>query len=133
MSQRNPPLTPPIRKHYDSDKVRPMYTRHSLLGPTPRLSIPRDGMAPSIAYNLIHDELILDGSSRFNLATFCSTWMEPEAHKLMSETFDKNMIDKDEYPQTAELEMRCVHMLALLWNAPDADATIGTSTIGSSE
>ncbi len=78
-------------------------------------------MAPSTAYNLIHDELILDGSSRFNLATFCSTWMEPEAHKLMAETFDKNMIDKDEYPQTAELEMRCVHMLAELWNAPDAD------------
>jgi glutamate decarboxylase len=77
--------------------------------------------------------LILDGSSRFNLATFCSTWMEPEAHKLMAETFDKNMIDKDEYPQTAELEMRCVHMLAELWNAPDAAETIGTSTIGSSE
>ena len=122
-----------IRKHHDADKVRPMYARQSLLGPTPRHSIPRDGMAPSTAYNLIHDELILDGSSRFNLATFCSTWMETEAHKLMAETFDKNMIDKDEYPQTAELEMRCVHMLAELWNAPDAAETIGTSTIGSSE
>ncbi len=59
--------------------------------------------------------------------------MEPEAAKLMTETFDKNMIDKDEYPQTAELEMRCVNMLAQLWHAPDADATLGTSTIGSSE
>jgi glutamate decarboxylase len=59
--------------------------------------------------------------------------MEPEAHKLMAETFDKNMIDKDEYPQTAELEMRCVHMLAELWNSPDEAETIGTSTIGSSE
>jgi glutamate decarboxylase len=133
MSQPNPPLQPPIRKYHDSDKVRPMYARHSLLGPTPRHSIPKDGMAPSTAYNLIHDELILDGSSRFNLATFCSTWMEPEAHKLMAETFDKNMIDKDEYPQTAELEMRCVHMLAELWNSPDEAETIGTSTIGSSE
>jgi glutamate decarboxylase len=133
MSLPNPPLPPPIRKHHDADKVRPMYARQSLLGPTPRHSIPRDGMAPSTAYNLIHDELIVDGSSRFNLATFCSTWMEPEAHKLMAETFDKNMIDKDEYPQTAELEMRCVHMLAELWNAPDAAETIGTSTIGSSE
>jgi glutamate decarboxylase len=133
MSQPNPPLQPPIRKYHDSDKVRPMYARQSLLGPTPRHSIPRDGMAPSTAYNLIHDELILDGSSRFNLATFCSTWMEPEAHKLMAETFDKNMIDKDEYPQTAELEMRCVHMLAELWNAPNPAETIGTSTIGSSE
>jgi glutamate decarboxylase len=133
VSQPNPPLQPPIRKHYDSDKVRPMYARHSLLGPTPRHSIPQNGMAPSTAYSLIHDELMLDGSSRFNLATFCSTWMEPEAHKLMAETFDKNMIDKDEYPQTAELEMRCVHMLAELWNSPAADETIGTSTIGSSE
>ncbi len=90
-------------------------------------------MPPNTAYHLIHDELILDGSSRFNLATFCGTWMEPEAARLMSETFDKNMIDKDEYPQTAELEMRCVHMLADLWHAPDPGKTIGTSTIGSSE
>jgi glutamate decarboxylase len=113
--------------------MRPMYARRSLLGPAPRHAIPEDGMSPSTAYHLIHDELILDGSSRFNLATFCGTWMEPEAHKLMSETFDKNMIDKDEYPQTAELEMRCVKMLAELWHSPDPDNTIGTSTIGSSE
>jgi glutamate decarboxylase len=121
------------RKHFSADQVRPMYARHSLLGPIPRHFIPDDGMSPSTAYHLIHDELILDGSSRFNLATFCSTWMEPEAHRLMAETFDKNMIDKDEYPQTAELEMRCVHMLAELWNAPQPESTIGTSTIGSSE
>ena len=121
------------RKPHRTDFLRPMYARHSLLGPTPRHSIPEDGMSPSTAYHLIHDELILDGSSRFNLATFCSTWMEPEASRLMGETFDKNMIDKDEYPQTAELEMRCVHMLAELWNSPNAAETIGTSTIGSSE
>ena len=108
-----------------SEAVRPMYARARLLGPAPRHAIPAEGMAPSTAYSLIHDELIVDGSSRFNLATFCSTWMEPEAHKLMAETFDKNMIDKDEYPQTAELEMRCVHMLADLWHAPDPEATIG--------
>ena len=123
----------PKRKHHSTDLVRPMYARQSLLGPTPRHSIPERGMAPGTAYNLIHDELILDGSSRFNLATFCTTWMEPEAHRLIAETFDKNMIDKDEYPQTAELEMRCVRMLAELWNVPDPDGTIGTSTIGSSE
>ena len=121
------------QKQQRTDLMRPMYARKSLLGPTPRHSIPDEGMAPSTAYNLIHDELILDGSSRFNLATFCGTWMEPEAHRLMSETFDKNMIDKDEYPQTAELEMRCVHMLAELWHSPQPERTIGTSTIGSSE
>jgi glutamate decarboxylase len=116
-----------------NDAVRPMYARARLLGPAPRHAVPAESMAPSTAYNLIHDELIVDGSSRFNLATFCSTWMEPEAHKLMAETLDKNMIDKDEYPQTAELEMRCVHMLADLWHAPKPEATIGCSTIGSSE
>jgi glutamate decarboxylase len=110
-----------------------MYARQWLLGPVPRHAVPEDGMPPNTAYHLIHDELMLDGSSRFNLATFCGTWMEPEAHKLMSETFDKNMVDKDEYPQTAELEMRCVHMLAKLWHSPDPDNTLGTSTIGSSE
>jgi len=116
-----------------NDAIRPMYARERLLGPAPRHVIPAQSMSPSCAYHLIHDELIVDGSSRFNLATFCSTWMEPEAHKLMSETFDKNMIDKDEYPQTAELEMRCVHMLADLWHSPRAPDTIGCSTIGSSE
>lgn len=121
------------RERHLSGATRPMYARHWLLGPTPRHAVPEEGMPPSTAYHLIHDELILDGSSRFNLATFCSTWMEPEAHKLITETFDKNMIDKDEYPQTAELEMRCVHMLAKLWHSPDAEGTIGTSTIGSSE
>ena len=68
-----------------------------------------------------------------NLATFVTTWMEPQAEKLMAECFDKNMIDKDEYPQTAELESRCVNILSRLWNAPDADEAVGCSTTGSSE
>jgi glutamate decarboxylase len=121
------------RGHDLTRMMRPMYARQWLLGPAPRHSIPEDGMPPSTAYHLIHDELIFDGSSRFNLATFCSTWMDDEARRLMTETFDKNMIDKDEYPQTAELEMRCVHMLADLWHAPDPAGALGTSTIGSSE
>jgi glutamate decarboxylase len=93
-----------------------------------------DGPVPAdVAYQLIHDELLLDGSARLNLATFVTTWMEREAGTLMQECLDKNMIDKDEYPQTAELESRCVSILADLWNAPDpADAT-GCSTTGSSE
>ena len=77
-----------------------------------------EGMGMESAYELIKAELLLDGQARLNLATFCSTWMGLGA-QLMAETFDKNMIDKDEYPQTAELEMRCVHMLAELWNAPE--------------
>ena len=59
--------------------------------------------------------------------------MEPEADRLMAEAFDKNMIDKDEYPQTAEIERRCVNMVAGLFNAPEDGDAVGASTIGSSE
>ena len=90
-------------------------------------------LPPDVAYQIIHDELMLDGNARMNLATFVSTWMEPQAEKLMAECLDKNMIDKDEYPQTAELEMRCVNILSRLWNAPDAGEAVGCSTTGSSE
>jgi glutamate decarboxylase len=93
-----------------------------------------DGPVPAdVAYQLIHDELLLDGSARLNLATFVTTWMEPQARVLMAECVDKNMIDKDEYPQTAELESRCVAILADLWHAPDAAVARGCSTTGSSE
>ncbi|GAA2261726.1 glutamate decarboxylase [Streptomyces amakusaensis] len=99
--------------------------------PTHRL--PDGPLPPMTAYRLVHDELMLDGNSRLNLATFVTTWMEPQAGVLMSECRDKNMIDKDEYPRTAELERRCVAMLADLWNAPDPSAAVGCSTTGSSE
>lgn len=85
------------------------------------------------AYELVHDELMLDGVSRMNLATFCTTWLEDAAKRLMLETLDKNIVDKDEYPQTAELERRCVRMLADLWHSPDPANAVGTSTTGSSE
>src|SRR6476646_9806421 len=97
-------------------------------GKIPRHKLPAGEMPPDVAYQIIHDELMLDGNARMNLATFVSTWMEPQAEKLMSECFDKNMIDKDEYPQTAELESRCVCILSDLWHAPDADAATGCST-----
>jgi glutamate decarboxylase len=99
----------------------------------PRHRLAGEQLPPDVAYQLIHDELMLDGNARLNLATFVSTWMEPQATRLMAECMDKNMIDKDEYPQTAELEMRCVSMLSHLWHAPDARAATGCSTTGSSE
>ncbi len=118
----------------DHEKVLlPTYGRRELDQAVPKYEVPDDGMPARTAYSIVHDELMLDGNARLNLATFCTTWMEPEARQLMMETFDKNMIDKDEYPQTAELELRCVNMLARLWHAPEAENSIGTSTIGSSE
>jgi glutamate decarboxylase len=105
----------------------------SLPAEIPRDRLPQRGLQADLTYELIHDHLMLDGNSRLNLATFVGTWMEPQARRLMEECADKNIIDKDEYPQTAELEERCIRILANLWNAPDAERVVGTSTTGSSE
>ena len=99
----------------------------------PKKHFPRHERDAKHIYQAVRDELLLDGNSRQNLATFCQTWVEPEVHQLLDDCIDKNMIDKDEYPQTAEIENRCVAMLADLWNAPDVANAIGCSTTGSSE
>ncbi len=111
--------------------IAPVFTLESQR--LPRHTLPADEMEADVAYQIVHDELMLDGNARLNLATFVSTWMEPQAERLMAECFDKNMIDKDEYPQTAELELRCVNILSRLWHAPDPSASTGCSTTGSSE
>ena len=92
-----------------------------------------EGLNARLSYNMIKDQLILDGNAKQNLATFVTTYMEPEAAKLMGKVANKNMIDKDEYPQTAEIENRCVEIIARLWNVPDINNMIGCSTTGSSE
>ncbi len=112
-------------------EVNPIFSREPLQ--VPRYALPAREMEPDTAYQIVHDELMLDGNARQNLATFVSTWAEPQARRLMDECAEKNMIDKDEYPQTAELETRCVHMLARLWHAEDPRHAIGCSTTGSSE
>ena len=123
-----------LHKLKKEEKVlTPTYGSRELNQPVPKYEMPEGEMLPRTAYNIVHDELMLDGNSRLNLATFVTTWMEPEARQLMTETFDKNMIDKDEYPQTAELEMRCVNMLARLYHSPEKEEGCGCSTIGSSE
>ncbi|HEY6762483.1 MAG TPA: glutamate decarboxylase [Baekduia sp.] len=101
----------------------------------PRHRMPDCGSGSDVAHDLITNELFLDGSARLNLATFVTTWMPPHAAQLMAETADKNMIDKDEYPQTAEIERRCVNILGDLWHARVAagEDVTGTSTTGSSE
>lgn len=99
----------------------------------PSYHLANQSVEPRIAYQMIKDDLLDEGNSRLNLATFCQTYMEPEAIALMSETLEKNMIDKSEYPRTAELENRCVNMIADLWHAKESEKYIGTSTIGSSE
>lgn len=110
-----------------------LFTMPALAHGAPKHGFPAAEMAPDAAYQLVHDELLLDGASRMNLATFCTTWIDDRARRLMLEGMDKNIVDKDEYPQTAELEQRCVRMIADLWHAPAPKAATGTSTTGSSE
>ncbi len=116
----------------DTLSFRPQFAQHGEVAEVPRLRLATKGMAPRTAFQIIHDELMLDGNARLNLATFVTTWMDPEAELLMAECASKNMIDKDEYPQTAEIERRCVNILARLWHAEGRQAT-GCSTTGSSE
>ena len=116
----------------DSLDVNPVYVQEQGAD-IPRYRLPEHGELPNTALQIVRDELILDGNARLNLATFVTTWMEPEAEILMAECSPKNMIDKDEYPQTAELERRCINIISNLWNARTGDDATGCSTTGSSE
>lgn len=113
--------------------VKDVYAEKDTAKALPKYHMREAGMNPDVAVNLVKDTLLLDGVARQNLATFCQTWSDPNVHELMDLCLDKNMIDKDEYPATAELENRCVHMIAELWNSPDSKNTAGCSTTGSSE
>jgi len=113
--------------------MNPVFVRPGEATEFSRFVMPDGPSLPETAYQIVHDEAILDGNSRLNLATFVGTWMDDEAKRLYLEAADKNMIDKDEYPATAAIEDRCWRILADLWHVPSVDDTIGTSTIGSSE
>lgn len=110
-----------------------IYASSELSSILPKTKFPDFERNPRNVFSAVRDELMLDGNSRQNLATFCQTWIDEEVQELMALSIDKNMIDKDEYPQTAEIEQRCVNMLADLWHSPEATTTLGCSTIGSSE
>src|SRR5215218_10341842 len=97
----------------------------------PDNEIPTEAMTPQAAMRLIGQEMVLDGIPERNLATFVTTWMEPEAQRIIADSLDRNFIDHAEYPRTAEIEQRCIRMLASLYNAPGE--TKGARTQGSSE
>ncbi|HCP1298836.1 TPA: glutamate decarboxylase, partial [Escherichia coli] len=96
---------------------------------------PLHEMRDDVAFQIINDELYLDGNARQNLATFCQTWDDENVHKSMDLSINKNWIDKEEYPQSAAIDLRCVNMVADLWHAPAPKngQAVGTNTIGSSE
>ncbi|MBW8059066.1 MAG: glutamate decarboxylase [Solirubrobacterales bacterium] len=99
----------------------------------PEHEIPPGSMPARAAYQLIHDELNLDGNPALNLASFVTTWMEPEAQQLATETLNRNFVDQDEYPQTEQIHHRVISMIGRLFNAPAEGQPCGTATIGSSE
>lgn len=112
--------------HYE-DRYGTTFLRHA----APDDQLPDQGMPAVDAMRLLGEELILDGMPMRNLATFVTTWMEPEAQRVIAENLHRNYIDHAEYPQTAEIEKRCIRMLARLYHAPGP--TTGTRTQGSSE
>ncbi len=116
----------------ESLSLNPFFTHPGVPLEQPRFALADKGLAQDTAYQFVHDESMLDGNARLNLATFVGTWMDPLASRLYAETYDKNMIDKDEYPATAAIEERCWKILTDLWHG-DPGRAIGTSTIGSSE
>src|SRR3954468_22025357 len=116
----------------DEQELIPTFSRSGMEA-APKDRLPEKEMLVDTAYRLVVDEAMLDGNARFNLATFVTTWMDEGADRLYNAAFDKNMIDKDEYPQTADIEARCVRMIGDLWHVPEPTETVGTSTTGSSE
>lgn len=119
----------------DSEDVHhaPGHSARYLSRPVPKFEIPDHSMPPEVAYQVCHDEMNLDGNPTLNLASFVTTWMEKPAQDLISECINKNLIDRDEYPQTQQIEHRCINMLARLYHAPKGSNATGTSTVGSSE
>src|SRR5687767_11874195 len=97
----------------------------------PDNKIPEEGMTPLAARLLIGEDIVLERNRERNLAPLVTTWMEPEAQDIIAESLDRNFIDHAEYPRTAEIEQRCIRMLAHLFNAPGE--TTGARTQGSSE
>jgi len=126
-------MTPQSKPQANVPSEDDIYASADLSRGLPKLRFPAEERDPRATFAAVRDELMLDGNSRQNLATFCQTWVEEEVHQLMDLCVDKNIEDKDEYPQTAEIEARCTHMLADLWHAPSIETSIGASTTGSSE
>ena len=116
----------------DRTMPRSKMTGHTwLLEGTPDNKIPAVGVEPLVAKRVIEQDIVLDGIPERNLATFVTTWMEPEVQEIIAENLHRNFIDHAEYPVTAEIEQRCIRMLADLYNAPGE--TTGARTQGSSE
>jgi glutamate decarboxylase len=122
---------PPELTREQIERLEKRYGNRYLLEPAPDGKLPKIGMSAQEAQGLIEKEMVLDGIPMRNLATFVTTWMEPEADQVIAQNLHTNFIDHAEYPRTAEIEQRCIRMLADLFHAPAK--TTGARTQGSSE
>ncbi|XP_062113166.1 glutamate decarboxylase 4-like [Humulus lupulus] len=118
-----------------NDSIHSTFASRYVRDSAAKYEIPENSTPKEVAYQMINDELMLDGKPRLNLASFVTTWMEPECDKLVMDSMNKNYVDMDEYPVTTELQNRCVNMIAHLFNAPldENEAAVGVGTVGSSE
>ncbi|XP_042500903.1 glutamate decarboxylase 4-like [Macadamia integrifolia] len=118
-----------------SSIISPVFASRYVQDPLPRYRMQEKSVPKEAAYQIIHDELLLDSNPRLNLASFVTTWMEPECDKLMVESINKNYVDMDEYPITTELQNRCINIIAHMFNAPvgETERAVGAGTVGSSE
>lgn len=113
--------------------LTPIYASRELAAPIPKYQLPDFETPAPVVAQIINDELNLDGNPSLNLASFVTTWMEPEARELMLSTVSRNFVDVEEYPQSAEIHDRCVNIIARLFHSPHSENAIGCATVGSSE
>jgi glutamate decarboxylase len=120
-----------MSKSLSTEQAATLYGNRFLTEDAPDGPFPESGMSALDAMRLVDEELALEGDPQRNLATFVTTWMEPEAQRIIAENLHRNFIDHAEYPISAEIEQRCIRMLADLYHAPGE--TTGARTQGSSE
>ncbi|HEY5526961.1 MAG TPA: glutamate decarboxylase [Candidatus Anoxymicrobiaceae bacterium] len=123
----------PLGKDDSPDALARTYSTRYFVEDIPKYKMPDKGMPAEAAFHMIMDELNLEGNPPLNLASFVTTWMEPQAEALIAKNNFRNFIDREEYPQTGVIHDRTVNMIARLYHAPEELTAVGTSAIGSSE
>ena len=69
----------------DDTAITPTYASRFISESIPKYVIPEDSHDPDVVYQVLKDELQLDGNAHMNLATFVTTWMEPQVTQLMAD------------------------------------------------
>lgn len=116
----------------DTQRVSPIYAQRIDEDVIPKGRLPQSPMPAGVAAGIIRSRLLLDGRAALNLATFCTTTAEPELEQIYADTASINLMNREEYPASSEIEQECINILAKLWHEDDG-RFVGCSTSGSSE